>query len=327
MTCQVKRGCSRSSTHVLSLDKSGHPLQPQGAWGRVFLQLSNQVECVKAAAAAFGAAFEASLDNAGVKHSGSAWHYYGLALARLRSDFNSEAAGPESLALTSMILTCVEILSQHEQNALAHFLGAVQILNQTYQYGQRAPSAEILSTIENELVKIVLSIGSYAMCQTPQPMHLKSQQAAAGDDVLCEPELAINAAMVCLHRSYQLIESAAPLRFAYPSWKEPDLIMCKAQSDAVAQCRWVLDALAALGARLAAIETFASVPAPMAACDVVEAQRVYGYSIPHPRLNGDGRRVVDSVLSRPNPPLAQGWGHVDYSSLDNWILWSEPIEI
>lgn len=62
-----------------------------------------------------------------VETPSSAWSYYGSALAKLRSDFDDTTARPESLALASMILACVEILSQHERNALTHFLGAVQI--------------------------------------------------------------------------------------------------------------------------------------------------------------------------------------------------------
>jgi hypothetical protein len=447
------------AAHVLSLDNSSHPLQEDGVWGRIFLQLSNQVACVKAAAAAFGAAYESSLSDAIVKNPCSAWRYYGSALARLQSDFNNETAGPESLALASIILACVEILSQHEQNAFAHFLGAIQILTKTYQRRQGAPSDEILSKIKDELVKIDVLIGGYAMSQTPALMHLESQEAAAGDDAFREPELAINAAMLCLHRSYQFIESAAQLRYTYTSWTEHDPIMCKGQSDAVTQCRSVLDGLtalamrlqaqyssatstlrdsetlaeiyairaqltstlifilcvhspfqtgydehqdrfrsivsdaaasarlrrrtkpsafkrfsmrpgtvsplfivsmkcrdpqlrslattmlneqgregpvdgqimAAIGARLAALETFACVPsspgAPLAACDVLEDQRVHGYGVSPPRVNGEGRRVVDVEFSRPNPPLVQGWGHVDYSSHDSWIFWSEPIDI
>ncbi|KAL2126019.1 hypothetical protein VTI74DRAFT_1934 [Chaetomium olivicolor] len=306
-----------------------------------------------------------------------------------------------------------------------------------------------------------LSIGSYALAQTPAVMHLESQEATAGvdHDAFCEPELAVNAAILCLHRSYQFIESAARLRYTYPSWKEHDPTMCQGQSDAVAHCRSVLggftalatrlqaqhssatstlrnsetlaeiyamrtqltatlifllcvhdpfqtaydghqdhfrsivsDAaasarlrrrtkpsalkrfstrpgivgplfivsakcrdpplralattmlieqgregptdgriMAAIGARLAGLETSASVPsspgAPLAACDVLERQRVHGYGVSPPRWNGEGRRVADVEFSRPKVPLVQGWGHVDYSSLDNWIFWSEPIEI
>ncbi|KAF7555673.1 hypothetical protein G7Z17_g1947 [Cylindrodendrum hubeiense] len=448
------------AAHVLSLDNNGRPLPEAGVWGGIFLQLSNQVECVKAAAAAFGAAYELSLNNDMVKSPCSAWQYYGSALARLQWDFNNETAGPESLALASIILAGAEILSQHEENALAHFLGAVQIVTKTYPRRQGgATSSDILSAIKTELVKIDLLIGSYALSQTPQCIHLELYEAVAGDDAFREPELAINAAMLCLHRSCQFIESAAQLRYTYPSWKEHDPIMCKGQSDAVTQCRSVLDSLsalatrlqaqyssatstlrcseilaeifavrtqltatliyilcvhnpfqrvydehedqfriivsdaaassrlrrrttasafkrftmrpgiinplfvvsmkcrdpslralattmlneqgregpadghimAAIGARLAALETCDSVPcspgAPLAACDIFEGQRVHGYGVAPPRVTGEGRRVVDVEFSRPNPPLVQGWGHIDYSSLDNWTIWSEPIDI
>lgn len=447
------------AAHVLSLDDNGLPEQGDGAWGRIFLQLSNQVECVQAAAAAFGAAYEASLNNAIVESPCAAWHYYGTALTRLQSDFNNETAGPESLALASMILACVEILSQHEQNAFVHFLGAVQILTKTYQRRQAAPSADILDIIRDELFNIDVSIGSYALSQSPASMYLESQEAATGDDAFREPELAINTAMLCLHRSYRFIESAHQLRYKYPSWKAHDPVMCKAQSDAVTQCRSALDGLtalasrlqakyssarstlrdsetlaeiyairtqltsamvfvmcvhdpfemeydkhqdrfqsivsdaaasarlrrrskpnafkrfsvrpgivgplfivsmkcrdpslraiatsmldeqgregpadghilAAIGARLAAIETSASVPSspdgPLAACDVPEGQRVHGYGVSPTRLNDEGRRVVDITFARPNLSLVQGWGHLDFSCLDNWVYWSEPIDI
>ncbi|OIW33074.1 hypothetical protein CONLIGDRAFT_609647 [Coniochaeta ligniaria NRRL 30616] len=447
------------AAHVLSLDNNGLPMQQGGVWGRVFLQLSNQVECVKAAAAAFGAAYESSLNDALVHSPYSAWRYYGTALARLQADFNNETAGPESLALASIILACVEILSQHEQNAFAHFLGAVQILTKTYQRHQGAGSADIYSTIKDELVNIDVLIGSYAMSQTPAFMHLESQEAAAGDDAFHEPELAINTAMLCLHRSYQFTESAAQLRHTYPSWTEHDPIMCKGRSDAVSRCLSVLDGLtalatrlqaqyssatstvrhsealaeiyairsqltstliflmcihspfetmydehhdrfrgivsdaaasarlrrqtkssafkrfsmrpgivnplfivsnkcrdpplralatemlgeqgregptdghimAAIGARMAALETAGIVPsspgAPLAACDVPEGQRIHGYGVSPPRLNGEGRRVVDVQFTRPLVPLVQGWGHVDYSGQTNWIFWSECIDI
>jgi hypothetical protein len=151
-----------------------------------------------------------------------------------------------------MILAYVEILSQHEQNAFAHFLGAVQILTKAYQRRQGATSADILSIMKDALVKMNLLIGSYALSQTPQFMYLEFQEVAARDDAFREPELAINATMLCLPRSYQFIESAARLRYTYPSWKEHDPIMCKSQSDAVTQCRSVLDGLAALATRLQA---------------------------------------------------------------------------
>ncbi|KAH8884183.1 hypothetical protein GQ53DRAFT_405831 [Thozetella sp. PMI_491] len=450
---------SHLAAHVLSLDNNGRPLQEDDVWGRIFLQLSNQVECVKAAAAAFGAAYESSLDNTLAKGPGSAWRYYGSALAKFQSDFVNETVGPESLALASIILACVEILSQHEQNAFAHFLGTIQILTKAYQCRQGATSADILSKIKDAVVKVNLMIGSYGLSRTPQFMYLDSEEAAAGDDAFREPKLAMNAAMLCLHRSYQFIESASQMRYTYPGWKEHDPIMCKGQADAATQCRAVLDGLtalatrlqaeyssttsvpsdsetlaeiyairtqlmstlifiltvhspyetiydehqdefrsivsdaaaaarlrrrtkpsafkrfstrpgivsplfivamkcrdpplravattllseqsregpadghilAAIGARMAALETSTSVPsspgAPLAACNVLEEQRIHGYTVPHPRLNGEGRRVVDVLFQRPSPPLAQGWGHVDYSCQDGWAYWSEPIDI
>lgn len=447
------------AAHVLSLDNNGRPLQEDGVWGRTFLQLSNQVDCVKAAAAAFGAAYEASLNNDRVQSPQSAWRCYGSALTRLQFDVNNETAGPESLALASMILACVEILGQHEENALVHFLGAVQILTKTYQRRQGHLSAEMLRAIQHELVKLDVLIGSYAIAQSPASMHLEFPEAAVGDDAFREPGLAISAAILCLRQSYQFVDVAHQVRYTYPSWKEHDPIMDKGQSDAVTRCRSVLDGLAALakrlqaqsssatstlrdsetlaeiyalrtqlmatmifllcahnpletgydehqdlfrtvvsdaaasarlrqgskrsafkrfstrpgivsplffvsmkcrdpplralattmlreqgregpadgqimaavGTRLAALETSASVPsspgAPLAAYDVPEGQRVYGYGVQPLRLDAQGRRVVDVEFTRPNLPLVQGWGRVDYSCRDSWIFWSEAIYV
>ncbi|KAI5462763.1 hypothetical protein BGZ63DRAFT_412534 [Mariannaea sp. PMI_226] len=447
------------AAHVLSLDNDGLPLREDDAWGRIFLQLSNQVECVKAAAAAFGAAYESSLNGTIVEGPCSTWRYYGSALARLQSDYNGDTVGPESLALASMILACVEILSQHDENALAHFLGAVQIVTNAFERHLGAASSNILSAIKDALVKINLLVGSYALTQTPQLMLLVCPEVVTEVDVFRDPELAINVAMLCLHRSYQFIQSTARLRYKYPSWREHDPARCKGQFDTVTECRSILDSLstlatelqaqyssatstlrdsemlaeiyairtqlmstliftlclhspyetkydehqdrfrsivsdaaasarlkrrskpsafkrfstrpgivsplffvslkcrhppvralatamlneqsregpadgqilAAVATRLTAIETSASITsspgAPLAACNVLEEQRFHGYGVQASRSNNDGRRIVDVVFSRPNPPLLQGWGHVDYSCQDHWAFWSEPINM
>ena len=458
---QTERLCYLA-TQVLSLDDGGHPVSQHDVWGRVFVQLSTQVDCVKAAAAAFGAAYESSLANNVISGSCSAWRYYGAALARLQSDFDSETVGPEALTLASMTLASVEILSQHEQNAWAHFLGAVQILTEADQRREegRASSNDILSTIKEGLAKVNLLVGCYGLSRTPQHMYLQLEETTAGENPFLEAEPAISAAMTCLQRSYTFIELAAQLRYTYPSWKEHDPVMCERQSDAVARCQSVLyglgalatrlhaqystttattrdsetlaeiyamrtqltstmifilcvhspyetaydehqelfrtivsDAaasarlrhrtrpsafkrfstrpgiitplflvimkcrdpslrsiatallgeqtcregpadgqiLAAIGARMASIESSASVPsrpgAPLAASDILEEARVYGYEVPNPRLNDEGRRVVDILFNQPNPPLAQGWGSVDYSRQDSWMRSTETIEI
>ena len=89
--------------------------------------------------------------------------------------------------------------------------------------------------------------------------------------------------------------------------------------------------MAAIAARLAALEAcvdvLSSPGAPLAACDVPEGQRIHGYGVSPPTSNGEGGRVVDVEFTRPDPPLLQGWGHVDYSSRDNWIFWTEPIDV
>lgn len=240
------------AAHVLLLDsRDCHPGEGS-AWGRVFLQLSSQVECVKAAAVAFGAAYESSQINLIGHRPYSTWNYYGSALARLRSGFNNGSVGAESLALASMVLAYVEILSQHEQNAFTHFLGAVQILTKAEQRRWQASSANILSTIKDALVKINLLIGSYGLSQTPQYMYLDFPRVPTGDDAFCEPELGIDAAMHYLYRSYQFIEQASHLRYTYTNWKEHDPTMCNAQSDAAADCHFVLNCLAALATTLQA---------------------------------------------------------------------------
>lgn len=79
--------------------------------------------------------------------------------------------------------------------------------------------------------------------------------------------------------------------------------------------------MAAIGARLAVLEISASLPSfpgtSLAVCDVLEGQRVHVYGVSPPRLNDQDRRVVDVKFSRVKVPLVQGWGHVDYTSLDN----------
>lgn len=444
---------------VLSLDNNGRPLQQAGVWGCTFLQLSTQVDCVKAAAAAFGAAYELSLQNASVERSRSAWRYYGSAIAKLQSGLNNEIAGPESLALASMILACVEVISQHNENALVHFVGAVQILTKAYQGRRGTLSTDMLRTIQDELVRLDVLIGSYAIAQSPASMHLEFPPAAAGDDTFHDPELAIQAAISCLRQAYQFIDVAHRVRYTYPSWREQDVMMCQDQAEAVTQCRLVRKGLAALatklqaqsssatstprdsetlaelyalrtqltaalifllcvhnpyetgydehedlfrtivsdaaasarlrrgsrrcalkrfttrpgivsplffvsmkcrdpplralattmlreqgregpadgqimaavGTRLAALEASTSVPsspgAPLAACDIPEAHRIYGYGVEPVRLDEQGCRVVDVEFTRPELPLVERWGQLDYSSRENWVFWSEAIKI
>lgn len=434
-------------------------MQEDDVWGRVFLQLSNQNECVKAAAAAFGAAYELSLNNTMGKVPASAWRYYGSALTMLQSELKEESTELESLALASLILACVEVLSQHEHNAFTHFLGAVEILTRAYQRRRGAASSDFLNKIKDGVVNANLLLGGYALSQTPQLMYVISQDAAPRINVFDQPELAVNAAMLCLQRSYQFISSASRLQYKHPSWKDYNSVMCEDQSRALAECHSILDGLAglitrqqahhssstvtqkdwrilaelyalrtqltaniifilcidtpyetaydehldqfrsivsdaaasarlrrwskpsafkrfstrlgivsplyftilkcrdpalravaitmlseqnregpadghilaAIGAQVAALEISDSVPstpgAPLAACDILEEQRFHGYTVPPPRLDSEGQRVVDVVFARPNPPLAQGWGHADYSVPGGWSKWSVPVEI
>uniref|UniRef100_A0A8H7TQL8 Zn(2)-C6 fungal-type domain-containing protein n=1 Tax=Bionectria ochroleuca TaxID=29856 RepID=A0A8H7TQL8_BIOOC len=450
---------SHLAAHVLSLNNEGLPVQEDDVWGRVFLQLSNQNECVKAAAAAFGAAYELSLNNTMGKVPASAWRYYGSALTMLQSELKEESTELESLALASLILACVEVLSQHEHNAFTHFLGAVEILTRAYQRRRGAASSDFLNKIKDGVVNANLLLGGYALSQTPQLMYVISQDAAPRINVFDQPELAVNAAMLCLQRSYQFISSASRLQYKHPSWKDYNSVMCEDQSRALAECHSILDGLAglitrqqahhssstvtqkdwqilaelyalrtqltaniifilcidtpyetaydehldqfrsivsdaaasarlrrwskpsafkrfstrlgivsplyftilkcrdpalravaitmlseqnregpadghilaAIGAQVAALEISDSVPstpgAPLAACDILEEQRFHGYTVPPPRLDSEGQRVVDVVFARPNPPLAQGWGHADYSVPGGWSKWSVPVEI
>ncbi|KAK7228052.1 hypothetical protein V2G26_000222 [Clonostachys chloroleuca] len=449
---------SHLAAHVLSLNSEGLPAQEDDVWGRVFLQLSNQNECVKAAAAAFGAAYELSLNNTIGKVPASAWRYYGSALTLLQSGLKEESTEIESLALASLILACVEVLSQHEHNAFVHFLGAVQILTRAHQR-QRAPSSDVLNKIKDGVVNANLLLGGYALSQTPQLMYVRFQDAAPTTNVFDTPELAINAALLCLQRSYQFISSASRLQYKHPSWKKYNSAMCEEQNKALAECYSMLNGLAglitrqqsrhssstvtqkdweilaelyalrtqltaniifilcidtpfetaydehldkfrsivsdaaasarlrrwskpgafkrfstrlgivsplyftilkcrdpelravaitmlgeqnregpadghilaAIGAQVATLEISDSVPSTpgtlLTACDILEEQRFHGYTVPPPRLDSEGRHVVDVVFSRPNPPLAQGWGHADYSVPEGWSKWSVPVEI
>ncbi|CAG9975249.1 unnamed protein product [Clonostachys byssicola] len=450
---------SHLAAHVLSLNNEGLPAQEDEVWGRVFLQLSNKNECVKAAAAAFGAAYELSLNDTIEKVPGSAWRYYGSALTMLQSGLKDDGVEPESLALASLILACVEVLSQHEHNAFAHFLGAVQILTRAYQRRSGAPSSDFLNKIKDGVVNANLLLGGYALSQTPQLMYVVFQDAAPGNNLFDKPELAIDAAMLCLQRSYQFISSASRLQYKHPSWKEYNSALCQDQNKALAECDYMLDGLAelitrlqaqhssstvtqkdweilaelyalrtqltantifilcidtpfetaydehldkfrsivsdaaasarlrrwskpsafkrfstrlgivsplyftilkcrdpalrnvavtmlseqdregpadghilaAIGAQVAALEISDSSPstpgAPLAACDILEEQRFHGFTVPPPRFDSEGRRVVDVVFTRPNPPLAQGWGDADYSVPGGWSKWSVPVKI
>ncbi|KAK0383011.1 hypothetical protein NLU13_8927 [Sarocladium strictum] len=242
------------AAQVLSLDSEGLPLTSDGVWGRVFLQLSHQVECVKAAAAAFGAAYEARHggDN-NVQLSSAAWRHYGSALARLRAALSTGSDKLEAVALASMILACAEIMSQHEENALNHFLGAIQIVYKSTSLlpGGRAPSTEI-SCIKDELVKVDILIGGYGLAQTPQIARFEGYgiNNEPEEYIFQEPHSATNAAMRCLYRSRHIIDAAARLRHKYPSWRDHDAAMCKAQSDLAVECQSILDGLASLAAKL-----------------------------------------------------------------------------
>jgi hypothetical protein len=452
------------AAHVLSLDNDGLPLHEDSVWGRIFLQQSDQIECVKVAAAAFGAAYEAALDDGILRSPRAAWISYGTALAKLQTDMENESAGPDSLALASMLLACAEILSQHEWSSFRHFLGAVEILTKSQEGRQQRETSDALQTIKGELVRTDILVGSYAMSATPVPMHLDFQGADLGLEASSKADQAINSALLCLHRSYQFIDSAAQLRYRHPSWEEHDAVMRKGRSDALDECHAILDSLtalvpslqaqqsstaatrhdaealadvyamraqttattiyllcihtpyqtaydahlglfrnivsdaaasarlrsksranafkrfslrpgivtplfivaekcrdpplralaaamlrdqgregptdgrimAAVAVRLAALETAESIPsspgAALVASDVLEEQRLHGYGLSPVRVspiraNGKGGRVVDVTFSRLKVPLPQGWGRVKYDGMDNWTLWTEPIEI
>lgn len=388
-----------------------------------------------------------------------ALRHYGLALTGLRSAFATGTTNLESIALASMILACAEIMTQHEENALNHFLGAVQIV---YNTSARADGRELsseITSIKDELVKVDILIGSYGLTQTPQIARFEGYGGnEPSDHVFREPHLASNAAMHCLYRSRQFIDAASKVRYVYPGWKDHDSALCDAQLAMVAQCQTVRDGLAglaerlqaecasmkpspkddevladiyglrtqitttlifvlcihdpfqtvydehyalfqsiisdaaassrlrrrarasalkrfstrpgvvsplffvsmksrdssirslamtvlkeqgregpcdghimaAIGARIAALESpqvTQSDGEQVQACDVLEEMRIHGHGVYPERVASDGRRVLDIEFSRPNPPLAQGWGTLDYADLKNWIIWRETVEI
>jgi hypothetical protein len=358
-----------------------------------------------------------------------------------------------------MILSCAEIMTQHEENALNHFLGAVQIVYKTSaQADGKEPSTEI-STIKDELVKVDILIGSYGLAQTPQIARFEGYGGnEPSDHVFREPHLASNAAMHCLYRSRQFIDAASKVRYVYPGWKDRDSAMCDAQSAMAAQCHTIRDGLAGLAERLqaesaaaksspkddevladiyglrtqitttvifvlcihdpfqtaydeqhalfqsiisdaaassrlrrraraSALKRFSTRPGVVSplffvsmkcrdpsirslattmlkeqgregpsdghimaaigariaemespqptgregeslrACDVLEGLRIHGHGVYPGRPMSVGRRVLDVEFSRPNPPLAQGWGTLDYTDMSNWIVWKEPVEL
>lgn len=245
---------SHLAAHVLSLDHNGQALPEDGVWGRVFLQFSHQVDCVKAAAAAFGAAYELSCNHRSAELSSSALWHYGGALTRLRSAFAGGQISLESIAVASIILACAEILTQHEENALSHFLGAVQIMHRISSQCPGGKSSPEVDNIKDELIKIDVLIGSYGVPQTPQPTQFEEQEGFgetfAPEQSFRDVASARNAAMQCLYRTRIFTRTASQVRYAYPSWKGRDEALDKAQLDAAAQCRVVLEGLTGLVERL-----------------------------------------------------------------------------
>lgn len=447
---------SHLAAHVLSLDHSGQFSTENGVWGRLFLQQSNQVECVTAAAAAFGAAYEAWFLNHDTDHFAVLRHY-GTALSQLRAAFASKTTSLECVALASMILACAEIMTQQNENALSHFHGAVHIVQDLEaQANGKVPSAEVL-TLKDELVQVDIQIGSYGLSQTPQIAHFDGYGAEEASDAFREPRLASEAALRCLYRTRQYIEVTSKVRYTYPGWKDRDSAMCEAQAAMAAQCQTVMDGLAALaeqlqstsasasgnsparddealadlyglrtqvattlvfilcihdpfetsyddhlalfqsiikdaaassrlrrranakahalkrfstrpgvisplffttmkcrdpsvrslaiamlkeqgregpsdgqimaaiGAQIAALES----PESMSASGEPKAERlrVHGHGVFPGGTTGVSHRVLEVEFSRPSPPLEQGWGRVDYTNLDNWVIWREPVQI
>lgn len=239
------------AAYVLSLDRNGLLLQEHSIWGRPFLQLSNTVNCVKAAAAAFGAAYESHLLGKTRGRRLSIWYFYGSALRLLQSDLNGKVVSSEPLAITSLILACVEILGQHEQNALAHLLGAARILD-TNCRGRSTRYPGILGIIEQELFNVDILVANYNMSQPPVRMCHESHGLSTAGDAFSKPETALRASILSLHSAYGFIARAAPLRYKSPSWIEHDSSMSLYRTTTLASLRAILDGLVRLTVKLRA---------------------------------------------------------------------------
>lgn len=255
---------------VMSLDRHGQPLYQDRVWGRPFLQFSHAVGCVKAAAAAFGAAYESLLQGRNPQDHPPTLYHYGSALRRLQSSVTEGTAGAESCALASLMLACVEILSQHEQNAFAHFLGACQILDIRRRRTSSDDMCGIFECVRNELVMIDVMVGSYTMSQTPAFMHVEPQEQATTNDAFNRPESAIKTSAFALHRAYRLIGRAGTRRYKGPHYVEDDSIFIRDRIEVVSELRSVYHSLETLTQKLEAQISTAEAPNPEVAVNLAE---------------------------------------------------------
>lgn len=232
--------------HVLSLDINGQPLQRSAIWGYSFLQLCNSVSCVRAAAAAFGAAYEASLQDS---HTDAltTWKYYGQAVQQLRSHVADETASPESLAIASITLACAESLSQHEQNALVHLQGASQVLDNVNKKALPHTNPETLAAVTQELSNIGILIASHVISEVPSFLQFEPQKASC---VSNEVEQATKSAFSALQNAYRFVGVAAPRRYVHPSWVDLDTDLCRYRDEILAELRSAVSALQTLSAHL-----------------------------------------------------------------------------
>ncbi|KAG9256934.1 uncharacterized protein F5Z01DRAFT_748510 [Emericellopsis atlantica] len=245
---------SHLASLVMSLDRDNRPLQHDRVWGRPFLQFSHSVHCAKAAAAAFGAAYEALLKGHIPQDHPPTLNYYGSALRQLQASVDDGSATPESCAVASLMLSGVEILSQHEANSFMHFLGACQILD-TKRQGSSSPTASgVLEVVEEELVLIGVAVGGYTMSQTPAFMHLEPQHthAADDDDAFSRTGSAIKASAYALHRAYNFIGRSGGPKHRYSDYAQRDPMFLRDQADVLAKLGAVCGSLETLTERLEA---------------------------------------------------------------------------
>lgn len=201
------------ATNVLSPSDMGELLNSRDSTRRsTLLQLAESVRCVKIAAIAFGAAYECFLSHQDPQCRLISLSHYGHALRQIRHDFETQGTGRNALALASFILACVEILNQHQDNALKHFLGACRLL----EYAMQTSSSyhlDFLDSIKDDLLASDVLISSYTMSQTPAFVQGIAERSAPQPDDFNKPEIAIQTCMHTLHRAYRFVGKASHYKY------------------------------------------------------------------------------------------------------------------
>jgi hypothetical protein len=139
----AKLGCSILANNSSLALGSGTAI-----WSRLLPQLSHSIPSVNAAAAALGAAYEASYltylsTSARTRRPA---RQYGIALRSLQRDVASRLYGPVPVLLSCALLACVELLRRRQYNALMHLEGAFKLLHERDQLQHHLENGKVHST-------------------------------------------------------------------------------------------------------------------------------------------------------------------------------------